>query len=75
MRRRISQVTTSRVTRNVVCPAAMGEVGRLCAQHSYFALTRLTTALCHDLLTSGQAAAIRAAVLADYSERLQIVFN
>ena len=59
----------------VVCPAGMGEAGRLTAQHSYFALSRLTTALCLDLLTSGQAAAIRAAVLADYSERLQIVVN
>ena len=59
----------------VVCPTGLGEAGRLCAQHSYFALSRLTSALCLDLLASGQAAALRAAVLADYAERLQIVVN
>lgn len=59
----------------VVCPAGMGEAGRLTAQHSYFALSRLTSALCLDLLVSGRAAAIREAVIAEYSERLQIVVN
>ena len=59
----------------VICPVGLGEAGRLAAQHSYFALSRLTTALCHDLLTSGEAAAIRALVMAEYSERLQIVVN
>ena len=58
-----------------VCPAGMGEAGRLTAQHSYFALSRLTSALCLDLLVSGRAAAIREAVIAEYSERLQIVVN
>ncbi len=59
----------------VVCPTGMGEVGRLTSQHSYFALSRVVTSLCHDLFTTGQAEAIRARVLAEYSERLQIVVN
>jgi DNA-binding transcriptional MocR family regulator len=59
----------------VVCPTGMGDAGRLTAQHSYFALSRLTTTLCLDLLTSGKAADIREAVMAEYSERLQIVVN
>lgn len=59
----------------VVCPAGMGEVGRLTAQHSYFALSRVVAALCLELFTSGQAAQIRDRVTAEYSERLQIVVN
>ena len=59
----------------VICPTGMGEAGRLTAQHSYFALSRLTSALCLDLFTSGQAALIRDKVMAEYSERLQIVVN
>ena len=59
----------------VVCPVGQGEAGRLTAQHSYFALSHLTTALCLDLFTSGQAALIRQGVMAEYAERLQIVVN
>ena len=59
----------------VVCPAGMGDAGRMTAQHSYFALSRLTTTLCLDLLVSGTADRIREAVMAEYSERLQIVVN
>ena len=59
----------------VVCPTAMGEAGRLTAQHSYFALSQVTTSLVLDLLVSGKAAEIREAVMAEYSERLQIVVN
>ena len=53
----------------------MGEAGRLTAQHSYFALSRVLTVLCLDLFNSGQAALIRDRVMAEYSERLQIVVN
>ena len=59
----------------VVCPAGMGEAGRLTSQHSYFALSRMVTDLCLDLFQSGQAAALRDKVMAAYSERLQIIVN
>ena len=59
----------------VICPAGMGEAGRLTAQHSYFALSRLVASLCLELFTGGQAADIRDRVMAEYSERLQIVVN
>ena len=59
----------------VVCPTGMGDAGRLTAQHSFFALSRLVTALCQDLFVSGEAAAIRDRVTAEYSERLQLVVN
>ncbi len=59
----------------VVCPTGLGEMGRLMSQHSYFALSRVVSALCLDLLTLGQAERIRAEVTAEYSERLQIVVN
>ncbi len=59
----------------VICPSGMGEAGRLTAQHSFFALSRLTAALCLDLLSSGKAREIREKVLAEYSTRLQIVIN
>ena len=59
----------------VVCPTAMGEAGRLAAQHSFFALSRAVSALCLELFTSGDAAHIRARVSADYARRLQIVVN
>ena len=59
----------------VVCPAGMGEMGRLTSQHSYFALSRVVATLCLDLFASGQAAQIRNRVTAEYSDRLQIVVN
>ena len=55
--------------------AGLGEAGRLAAQHSYFALSRLVTAACLDLFASGEAAAIRERVMAELSERLLIVVN
>jgi len=59
----------------VVCPAGMGEAGRLTSQHSYFALSRMVADLCLDLFQSGQAADLRDKVMAAYSERLQIIVN
>lgn len=59
----------------VICPTGLGEMGRLTSQHSYFALSRVVGALCLDLFASGQAAAIRDRVMAEYSDRLQIVVN
>ena len=59
----------------VVCPTGMGEAGRLTAQHSYFALSRMVAELCLDLISSGAAAQIRDRVMAEYSDRLQIVVN
>lgn len=59
----------------VVCPAGMGDTGRLTAQHSYFGLSRVLSELCLDLMQSGQAAEIRALVQQDLSERLQLMVN
>ncbi len=39
----------------IVCPAGMGDSGRLAAQHSYFGLSPLVTATATELLTSGAA--------------------
>lgn len=59
----------------VICPTGLGDMGRLTSQHSYFALSRVVGALCLDLFASGQAAQIRDRVMAEYSDRLQIVVN
>ncbi|MEO8240966.1 MAG: PLP-dependent aminotransferase family protein [bacterium] len=59
----------------VICPTGMGDAGRLTAQHSFFALSRLVTALSQDLFASGAAVAIRDRVMVEYSERLQLVVN
>ncbi len=59
----------------VVCPSGQGEVGRLAAQHSYFALARPVADLCLDLLTSGAAARIRRDVQRDLEPRLRMVVN
>ncbi len=59
----------------VVCPTGMGEAGRLTAQHSFFALSRVVTAICLDLFASGAAVQVRDRVTAEYSERLQLVVN
>ena len=59
----------------VACPAGMGEAGRLAAQHSFYALSRPVAELCHRLFSGGAAAAIRARVQAEFSERLQGMVN
>lgn len=59
----------------VVCPTAMGEVGRLAAQQSYFALSQPVAALCLDLFQSGAAESIRQKVMAEFSARSQIALN
>lgn len=59
----------------VVCPAGMGEAGRLTAQHSYFALSRAVSEMCLYLFTSGAAEQIRMRVQAVFSQRLQVMIN
>ncbi len=59
----------------VICPAGMGEAGRLTAQHGFFALSRTVADLMLHLFRSGAAATIRARVQAEFSERLQILVN
>jgi DNA-binding transcriptional MocR family regulator len=59
----------------VICPAGMGEAGRLTAQHGFFALSRPVADLMLHLFRSGAAAEIRARVQADFSSRLQILVN
>ncbi len=59
----------------VICPAGMGEAGRLTAQHGFFALSRPVADLCLHLFRSGAAAAIKRKVQAEFAERLQILVN
>jgi DNA-binding transcriptional MocR family regulator len=59
----------------VICPAGMGEAGRLTAQHGFFALSRPVADLMLHLFRSGAAARIRTRVQAEFAERLQILVN
>jgi DNA-binding transcriptional MocR family regulator len=59
----------------VVCPSGMGQAGRLTAQHSFFGLARPVSDLCLQLLDSGAAASLRAAVQDGFSDRLEAVVN
>lgn len=59
----------------VICPTGMGETARLAAQHQFFALSRVLSEVCLDLLQSGQADAIRSAVRRAFSERSEILVN
>jgi DNA-binding transcriptional MocR family regulator len=57
----------------VVCPTGMGPVGRLAAQHRFFALAKPVTALVGELMQSGAAAEVREKVQAVFAARLDIV--
>lgn len=59
----------------VICPAGMGEVGRLTAQHGFFALSRPVVDLMLRLFRSGEAQAIRRRVVQDFAVRLQLLVN
>jgi DNA-binding transcriptional MocR family regulator len=59
----------------VICPAGMGEAGRLTAQHGFFALARPVADLMLRLFQSGEAARIRERVQAEFAVRLQILVN
>jgi len=59
----------------VICPAGMGEAGRLTAQHGFFALARPVSDLMLRLFQSGEAARIRERVQAEFAVRLQILVN
>jgi DNA-binding transcriptional MocR family regulator len=59
----------------VICPAGMGEAGRLTAQHGFFALSRPVADLMLHLFRSGAAAGIKARVQAEFSVRLQSLVN
>ncbi len=59
----------------VVCPAGMGDAGRMTAQHGFFALSLAVSGLCLNLLRSGAAQSIRSEVQRELGERLQIVVN
>jgi len=56
----------------IICPAGMGEAGRLTAQHSFFALSRALSEMVLQLMTSGVAEALRAAVLDEVTLRTQL---
>ena len=59
----------------IACPDAMGEAGRLTAQHSFFALSRPVSALCLDLINSGAAAEIRGNMRAEFSTMLDTMVS
>ena len=59
----------------IACPNAMGEAGRLTAQHSFFALSRPVSALCLDLINSGAAAEIRGNMRAEFSTMLDTMVS
>jgi DNA-binding transcriptional MocR family regulator len=59
----------------VICPAGMGEAGRLTAQHGFFALSRPVVDLVLHLFRSGNARDIRARVQAEFAARLQVLVN
>jgi DNA-binding transcriptional MocR family regulator len=59
----------------VICPAGMGEAGRLTAQHGFFALSRPVADLMLRLFQSGDAARIRERVQAEFAARQQILVN
>jgi DNA-binding transcriptional MocR family regulator len=59
----------------VICPAGMGEAGRLTAQHGFFALSRPVSDLMLHLFGTGAARDIRKRVQADFAARLQILVN
>lgn len=59
----------------VICPAGMGEAGRLTAQHGFFALSRPVSDLMLRLFRSGEAARIRERVQGEFAVRQQILVN
>lgn len=59
----------------IVCPAGMGETGRLTAQHSFFALPRPVNDIVLHLFESGSAEAIRRRVGEELAERIRIMVN
>ncbi|MFN3576859.1 MAG: PLP-dependent aminotransferase family protein [Tabrizicola sp.] len=59
----------------VICPAGMGEAGRLTAQHGFFALSRPVADLMLRLFRSGDAQRIREAVQAEFAARQQVLVN
>lgn len=59
----------------VICPAGMGEAGRLTAQHGFFALSRPVSDLMLHIFRSGAAATIKTRVQAEFAVRLQSLVN
>lgn len=59
----------------VICPAGMGEAGRLTAQHNFYALPLPVSRLCLWLFTTGAAQEIRTEVKAEFGVRLQAMVN
>lgn len=59
----------------VVCPVGMGSTGRLTAQHSFFALSRLLSEVVLHMLQSGQADRLRADVQKELGQRTQLMVN
>jgi DNA-binding transcriptional MocR family regulator len=56
----------------IICPAGMGEAGRLTAQHSFFALSRSLSEVVLHLMETGVAQELRARVLEEVAERTRL---
>lgn len=59
----------------VVCPAGMGETGRLTAQHAFFALAKPVSDICLHLFQSGAAVDIRARVAEELAGKVETLVN
>lgn len=59
----------------LICPTGRGEMGRLIAQHGFFALARPVSDLVLALMTSGAAQDLRRRVQAGFADRLQGAVN
>lgn len=59
----------------VVCPAGMGETGRLTAQHAFFALAKPVTDICLHLFRTGAAQEIRRRVGEELAGRIGTMVN
>ena len=60
----------------VICPTGMGPTGRLAAQHCVLCAVKAAGGIrVGELFNSGAAAEMRAAVEAEFSDRLQMVVN
>ena len=59
----------------VVCPAGMGETGRIAAQHTFFALSKPVSDICLHLFRNGSAAKIRALVAQELAGKVQMTVD
>lgn len=59
----------------IVCPAGMGETGRLTAQHAFFALPRPVADICLHLFRTREAVKIRERVGEELAARIRVMVS